>query len=134
MFGHKVIKREGAIREIVKILKNRGGIGIHIDQMIPPPNGVEIDFFGEKVYSSKSMAQLKLKLNPLVIPIFAKRVGFGKFEILIGEIQNYTAQEVDNRDEKIKKITQKYNDILAKQITSSPAQWAWEYKRWRKPK
>ena len=132
-FGHRVIKREGALRAIAKILKNKEGVGMHIDQMIPPPNGVEVEFFGQKVFASKSMAQLKLKFNPLMVPIFAKRVDKEKFEIIIKEPVEYQALEVKNLNEKIKKITQKYTNILEQEILSSPAQWAWEYKRWRKP-
>jgi len=132
-FGHKVVKREGALRAITKILKNKEGVGMHIDQMIPPPNGVEIEFFKKRVYASKSMAQLKLKFNPLIIPIFAKRVGREKFEVMILDPVGYTASNIQNKDEKIQKMTQKYSKILEEQILKDPAQWAWEYKRWRKP-
>ncbi len=133
MFGHRVIKREGALKKIAKILKNREGVGMHIDQMIPPPNGVEVEFFGRGVYASKSMAQLKLKFDPLVVPIFAKRVEFGKFEIVIKEPQEFVAENLKDKNERVKAITQYYSKILEDEILLSPAQWAWEYKRWREP-
>jgi lauroyl/myristoyl acyltransferase len=68
-----------------------------------------------------------------MVPIFAKRVEREKFEIIIKEPVEYIADEVSSKDEKIQKITQKYTNILEQEILSSPAQWAWEYKRWRKP-
>ena len=132
-FGHRVIKREGALRAIAKILRAKEGVGMHIDQMIPPPNGVEVEFFGKSVYASKSMAKLKLKFNPLVVPIFAKRVGRGEFEVIIKEPVEFIAEDIDKIEDKIAKITQKYTEILENQIISSPEQWAWEYKRWRRP-
>jgi KDO2-lipid IV(A) lauroyltransferase len=135
-FGHRVIKREGAIRNIVKILHNREGVGIHIDQMIPPPNGVKVDFFDRKVFASKSMAELKLKFDPLMVPIFAKRVERERFQIVIEEPIEYVADEINRRDkagrgDRVVKITQRYTDCLKSHILSSPPQWAWEYKRWR---
>jgi len=132
-FGHRVVERKGALRAIAKILKDREGVGMHIDQMIPPPNGVLVDFFGREAYASKSMAQLKLRFNPLMVPIFAIREGKGKFRIRIEEPVEYRAEEIEEAEEKIRAITQRYTNILIEQIREEPAQWEWSYKRWRKP-
>ncbi len=132
-FGHRVIERKGALRSIARILKNKEGVGMHIDQMIPPPNGVLVDFFGKEAYASKSMAQLKLRFDPLMVPIFAVREGRAKFRIEIREPVEYKAEEIENPEEKIRAITQRYTDILLEQIRKEPAQWEWSYKRWRKP-
>jgi len=132
-FGHRVIERKGALRAIAKILKKREGVGMHIDQMIPPPNGVLIDFFGKKAYASKSMAQLKFRFDPLMVPIFAVREGREKFRIVIREPVEYRAEEIEDPEEKIRALTQRYTDILLEQIRKEPAQWEWSYKRWRKP-
>jgi len=133
-FGHKVIERKGALRSIVRILKSGGGVGMHIDQMIPPPNGVLIKFFGKRAYASKSMAQLKLTLNPLMVPIFAQRVELGKFHIHILEPIEYKANELNDTDKKIEAITQYYTNVLEDKILQEPSQWEWAYKRWRVPK
>ena len=132
-FGHRVVERKGALRAIARILRNREGVGMHIDQMIPPPNGVLVDFFGRPAYASKSMAQLKLRFDPLMVPIFAVREGREKFRILIEEPVEYKAEEIDDPEEKIRLITQRYTDILMERIRQEPAQWEWSYKRWRKP-
>ena len=133
-FGHKVIERKGALRSIVRILKSGGGVGMHIDQMIPPPNGVLINFFGKRAYASKSMAQLKLTLDPLMVPIFAQRIELGKFRIHILEPIEYKAKELCEKGEKIEAITQHYTEILEDKILQEPSQWEWSYKRWRMPK
>jgi len=133
-FGHRVIERKGALRAIARILKSREGVGMHIDQMIPPPNGVLVDFFGRPAYASKSMAQLKLRFDPLMVPIFAVREGRERFRILIGEPEEYRAEELEDRDEKIRCITQSYTELLEERIRREPAQWEWSYRRWRMPK
>ena len=130
-FGHRVIERKGALRAIARILKNREGVGMHIDQMIPPPNGVLVNFFGRPAYASKSMAQLKLRFDPLMVPIFAQRVGEGKFHIHILDPEEYIAEEVEESEEKIRQLTQHYTEILEEQIRQDPSQWEWAYKRWR---
>jgi len=133
-FGHRVVERKGALRAIARIFREGGGVGMHIDQMIPPPNGVEIDFFGRPAYAAKSMAQLKLRFDPLVVPIFAVREGRERFRILIGEPEEYRAEEMEDADEKVRCITQSYTDLLVGQIRREPAQWEWSYRRWRMPK
>ncbi len=133
-FGHRVVERKGALRSIAKILREGGGVGMHIDQMIPPPNGVMIDFFGRPAYASKSMAQLKRRFDPLMVPIFASREGHEAFRILIGEPIEYRGEEFENEEEKIRAMTQHYTDVLQKQITAEPSQWEWSYRRWRMPK
>ncbi len=130
-FGHRVVERKGALRHIARIFKNQEGVGMHIDQMIPPPNGVLIDFFGRPAYASKSMAQLKLRFDPLVVPIFATRTAPGRFRVEIFDPVEYTAPETEDAEEKIRLMTQRYSDILAEQIRKHPAQWEWNYKRWR---
>ena len=132
-FGHRVVERKGALRAIARILREREGVGMHIDQMIPPPNGVLVEFFGRPAYASKSMAQLKLRFDPLMVPIFAVREGREKFRIVIHEPVEYRAEEIEDPEEKIRAITQRYTDILLEQIRKEPAQWEWSYKRWRKP-
>ncbi len=133
-FGNISIERKGALITISKLMKSGGGVALLIDQMIPPPNGIEIEFFGKKAYALKSAAALKLKYEPLVVPVFAKRVGKEKFEIIIEEPVEYKAEDIKNQDDKIKAITQLYTNILEEQIKKTPAQWQWSYKRWRMPK
>jgi KDO2-lipid IV(A) lauroyltransferase len=130
-YGHKVVERKGALRSIAKNLKNREGVGMHIDQMIPPPNGIDVRFFGHSAYASKSMAQLKLKFDPLMVPIFALREGREQFRVLIGEPIEYVAEEIEENEEKIRAMTQRYTDTLEKQIRRNPSQWEWSYQRWR---
>jgi len=132
-FGHRVIERKGALRAVAKIFRERGGVGMHIDQMIPPPNGIRIDFFGHPAYASKSMAQLKLRFDPLVVPIFAVREGRKKFRVLIGDPVEYRAEELEDPEEKIRAITRRYSLILEERIRREPAQWEWYYRRWRMP-
>ncbi|ADV46929.1 lysophospholipid acyltransferase family protein [Nitratifractor salsuginis] len=132
-FGHRVVERKGALRSIARILKKREGVGMHIDQMIPPPNGIEVQFFGHRAYASKSMAQMKLKFDPLMVPIFAVRKGREQFRILIDEPIEYVADEIDASDEKLRAITQCYTNVLEKQIRREASQWEWAYQRWRKP-
>ena len=133
-FGNISIKRERALISISKLLKSGGGVALLIDQMIPPPNGIEIEFFGKRAYTTKSVASLKLKYDPLVVPVFAKRVGREKFKIIIDEPIEYKGENLANIDDKIYAMTQRYTDTLQSQIKKSPSQWQWAYKRWRLPK
>ena len=133
-FGNISIERKGALISISKVLKSGGGVALLIDQMIPPPNGIEIEFFNKKVYATKSIATLKLKYDPLVVPVFAQRVGREKFKIIINEPIEYKGEDFTGKEDKIRAMTQIYTNSLQKQIKKCPAQWQWSYKRWRLPK
>jgi len=133
-FGNASLDRKGALISISRLIKRGGGVALLIDQMIPPPNGIEIEFFGKKAYALKSVAGLKLKYDPLVVPVFAKRVGREKFEIIIEDTIEYKADEYDNLEDKLKAMTTLYTKHLEDRIKETPAQWQWAYRRWRIPR
>jgi len=134
MHGNVSIERNGAVLAMSRVLRRKGAIGFLIDQMIPPPNGTLIEFFGKKAYASRSLAQLKLKFDPLVVPIFAVREGRGKFRVIIDDPIEYIASESDDKEERIRLMTQRYTDAVEKRIKEYPSQWQWSYRRWRIPR
>ncbi len=130
-FGNKNIFKKGAGVTIVKTLKRGKNIGLLIDQKAGLKNGVVTKFFNRDVTTTNLVANLKLKSNPLIIPIYLARVNNEKFKLIIKEPIEYRADEIENKDEKIKTITQKYNDVLEDVIREYPTQWFWMHNRWK---
>ncbi|NKQ40485.1 MAG: lysophospholipid acyltransferase family protein [Sulfurovum sp.] len=133
-YGSKMLRHQGSVVSLAKTLKRNEIASLMIDQVVQPPNGVIINFFGHATTASKAIAVLKLKYNPLIVPIFITRVGFEKFEITINDSVEVELEDTMSKDEQIVIMTQKYMDIIEAQISKEPTQWLWLYNRWKRIK
>ena len=125
-FGNDLIYKDDAMRNMIKLLKNHGNLGILTDQKT---GNFKAEFFGRKCYTTKSVATLFLKFNPMIIPIFAKRIDKMKFEIIVEKFPEIPSNLSKNEAELF--ITQTCNDIFENIVRSAPEQWFWMHNRWR---
>ncbi|MDR2099720.1 MAG: lysophospholipid acyltransferase family protein [Campylobacteraceae bacterium] len=130
-YGNQNIYKNEAMRKMVKTLRECGNVGLLIDQKAGRVNSVLTTFFGIECRTTISVASLKLKYNPLVIPIFTKREGCGKYRIIFYGTADYKADDKDGEEEKIQALTQYYNDILERAVKEAPEQWFWMHNRWK---
>ncbi|MDD3591545.1 MAG: lysophospholipid acyltransferase family protein [Sulfurovum sp.] len=130
-YGNDTITKKKAILSMVKRLKSGGNVGILIDQKAGGPNAVEVDFMGKPAQTITSLAMLKQKLDPRIIPFFAARVGEGKYKIIMHDPVEYRAEEESDEARKIEKMTAEYNRIMESVIRAYPSQWFWMHNRWR---
>lgn len=125
-FGNDLIYKDDAMRNMIKLLKNHGNLGILTDQKT---GNFKAEFFGRECYTTKSIATLFLKFNPMIIPIFAKRIDKTKFEIIVEKFPEIPSNLSKNEAELF--ITQTSNDIFENIVRSAPEQWFWMHNRWR---
>ncbi len=130
-YGNRNIYKKSALLGIIKALKKNQIVGLLFDQKAGGRNSVKVNFFGIPADTTKSIAKMKLKLNPKIIPIFFPRNKNGKYTPIIYEPVEYTADEESDKEIKIQKMTQRYNDILEEVIREYPEQWFWMHNRWR---
>jgi len=115
-FGNKNIYKEQAMINIVKGLRSSKNIGLLIDQKSGGKSSIKAKFFGEDADTTTSIATLKLKYNPIILPMFMPRDEHGKYTPLILEPVEYIAEEETNKEKKIELMTQRYNDIFEEDI------------------
>ncbi len=125
-FGNDLIYKDDAMRNMIKLLKNHGNLGILTDQKT---GNFKAEFFGRQCYTTKSVATLFLKFNPMIIPIFAKRIDKMKFEIIVEKFPEIPSNLSKNEAELF--ITQTCNDIFENIVRSAPEQWFWMHNRWK---
>jgi KDO2-lipid IV(A) lauroyltransferase len=77
---------------------------------------------------------LKLKYDPLVVPIFITREGQEKFTVQIHEPIEVVFENALSKEEKVVAMTQCYYDVIEQQIRQTPEQWIWFYNRWKRIK
>lgn len=130
-YGNKNVYKRNALLGIIKTIKRGKIAGLLYDQKSGGKNSVKVNLFNLPADTTKSIAELKLRFNPKILPIFFAREKSGKYTPIIYEPIEYTADEEKQYEKKMEKMTQKYNDILEEVIRAYPEQWFWMHNRWR---
>ncbi len=130
-YGNRAVYKKKAMISMAKALKNRETIGMLIDQKTGGTHSAKIDFFGQKASTTLSTAALKLKFDPLIIPTYVLREKRGYYRMYIDKPLEYTADEIEDENEKMKAMTLRYNRALEHMILRAPEQWFWMHNRWK---
>jgi len=115
------------MREIVSRIKDGYSVALMMDQRVS--EGQKIPFFNHPAYTTTIPAQLVLKYNCKLVPIFLERKESINFEMTIHE--PYEVEKTGNNDEDTKNITLQINQIIEKMIIKNPTQWIWSHNRWK---
>ena len=94
-----------------------------IDQRVS--EGEKIDFFGKPALTTTLPAQLSIKYNLPIIPVFIERAFENNFKIKF-----YKEIYSGDQDNKIV-LTEKLNKVLEKMIIDNPNEWIWTHNRWK---
>lgn len=129
--GNKNVYKRNAMLSLVKTLKRDKNAGLLIDQKAGVNESVRVKFFEKEADTVNSVALLKLKFDPIILPVFSAREKNGNYKMIIYEPVELKFKENESEDDKIKKLTQKYNDIIEDVIKQYPEQWFWMHNRWR---
>ncbi len=131
-YGNQTAYKKKAGISMMRTLKRGGTVGLLIDQKVNKENGFLVSFFGREAFTTHAVAMMKRKSNPTIIPISMPRIAKGKYRLEIDDEIVYQADEVADEDEKLLKMTERYNQALEKIIRAHPAQWFWVHDRWNK--
>jgi len=123
----QIPKGRMGMREIIRRVKDGYSVALMVDQRVS--EGPRTPFFNKPAHTTTIPAQLALKYNCKLVPIFLERKKGINFEMTIYE--PYTIQKIGNDDEDIKNITLKINQIIEKMIIKKPTQWIWSHNRWK---
>lgn len=105
----------------VKVLREGGQGAILIDQYVA--RGALLDFLGQPAPTALSAAEMALKYDALLVPIYAARLENGlDFDVQIEAPIPHTEPMA---------MTQALNDSLAARVRAQPEQWLWIHRRWK---
>jgi len=124
---NQIPKGRIGMREIINRIKNGYSIALMVDQRVS--EGPRVPFFNRPAHTTTIPAQLALKYNCKLVPVFLERKKDINFEMTIHE--PYKIQKTGNDDEDTKNITLKINQIMEKMIIKNPSQWIWSHNRWK---
>ena len=124
---NQIPKGRMGMREIISKVKDGYSIALMVDQRVS--EGPRTPFFNKPAHTTTIPAQLALKYNCKLVPIFLERKEGPNFEMTIHE--PYKIEKTGNDEEDTKNITLKINQIIEKMIINNPKQWIWSHNRWK---
>lgn len=112
--------REG-VAAMIRHLRGGGIVSISID--LDRPNGVMLEFLGKPARTVLSMAEMALKYDALLVPVYGIRREDGlHFDVFIDA-------PIAHGDPVA--MTQAANDSLGRMVTRHKDQWLWWHRRWK---
>ena len=111
------------VRESIKYINKNHSIALMIDQRVS--EGEKIKFFNKDALTTTLPAQLALKYNLEVVPIFIERKNMSSFTMTIYE--PFKSSNFKNKEQ----LSQKLSQVLEGMILKNPNQWIWTHDRWK---
>ncbi len=111
------------VRNAISYIKKNYSIALMIDQRVS--EGEKINFFEKPALTTTLPAQLSIKFNIDIVPVYIKRNYENNFIMELEENIN-----PKNFKDKID-LTKKLNNVLEKMIIRNPNQWIWTHNRWK---
>ena len=120
---NQIKKGINGVRKSIEYLKKGYSIALMIDQRVS--EGEKVNFFDKAALTTTLPAQISLKFNVDIIPVYIERDEHNHFTI---EFQNRI--NPNDFNDKLK-LTKKLNEVLEKMIVRNPNQWIWTHNRWK---
>ena len=125
-FNVHMLEKNGAIRGLLKALKNGENVGLLVDQNTSAKEGILINFFGKLARHTPSAALIARKTGTPIIPAYITTNDYINYDITF-----YEPIITDNSEEDIKKSVQEQANITQKIIENKPDEWFWLHRRWK---
>ena len=120
---NQIKKGRGGVKDSIEYIKKNHSVALMIDQRVS--EGERVSFFNEEALTTTLPAQLALKYNLNIVPIYIERKTNDYFEMEVFE-------PIDSLKYKSKlDITKKLNEIIENMIIKNPSQWIWTHDRWK---
>ena len=115
------------VKDSIQYIKNNSSIALMIDQRVS--EGKKLPFFENMAFTTTMPAQMALKFNLDIVPIYIARKDDDNFKMNIYE----PIKIFKNEDAEANKlnISIKLNKILEEMISLDPGQWIWTHNRWK---
>ncbi len=127
--GMEILAQTGAVRGLLKALRNKKHIALAVDQNVKPEaGGVFVNFFGLPIPMSGMPARLALRTGTPLVVLFCGAAPGGTYHVYgLPPLQPTGALDAAN----IQCLTQQIADLFQQEIKKQPEQWLWMYKRWK---
>ena len=126
--GNAVIHREGAVKEMLRRLKEGGGVAIVIDQDAKD-GGIFVPFFGRPASTTPTLALLALKTGAAVVPVFSLPREDGGYDVVYEPEIPFSP--TGDREADVSRLTEECTAVIERHVRERPELWSWMHRRWR---
>jgi KDO2-lipid IV(A) lauroyltransferase len=126
--GNVVIYRQGAVRRVMRILQQKQGIALLIDQHMQSREAIYVDFFERPAATTSILAALALRTGAPVVPVFALPLPGGRYRMIY---EHAVAPPASDSPDAVREFTQRCTDVLEMYVRRYPSLWLWMHRRWR---
>ena len=128
--GNKPIFKNESARQILRVLKGAGTVGILADQNTMPEEGVWVDFFGTPACTTTGIARVALHTDAAVVPGYAYwDESLRKYRLRFEPPVELVRSGDNERD--VLENTRRFSKVIEKIIREHPEQWVWVHARWK---
>ena len=121
-------RKEASLRSL-NTLKNKGVLVVAMDQDTRS-TAAGVEFFGVVVPTASRPVQMAMETGAQVIPIYMKRHGWLKHEIIIEE--PIPLSENADDDAAVAKNLKLVNEFIERVVLENPRDWWWVHRRWKR--
>lgn len=119
--------QEGAVRHMLRALKNNEILGLLIDQDTKVQS-VFVPFFGQLASTPRAAADLALRTGAAIVCGFCQREPDGRYRIRLHEVP---LPQGGDREAKALALTATLTRDIEEAIRRAPEQWVWMHRRWK---
>lgn len=123
-----IIYRDQSPKNILRLLRNNGILGMLADQDVDSVDGVFVDFFGRPAYTPIGPVALAKASGASIVPAFIIREG-SRHTLLIEKPIELT--DTGDKDRDLAANTQKWSNVVEAYIRKYPDHWVWIHRRWK---
>ena len=124
---NQVIKGKTGTRETIEFMKKNFSIALMVDQRLGESE--RINFFKKPAHTTTLPAQLALRFECDIVPIYLERKKDNTFELEI--LEPIKLNKTDNVSSDKEILTKRINEVIEKMILRNPGQWIWTHNRWK---
>jgi len=126
--GNVVIYRQGSIRKVMRMMADKHGVAILIDQHISGADAVHVEFFERSAATTSAVAAMALRTGAPVVPVFALPLGRGRYRLIY---EHPVEPPAPDSEDAVREFTQRCTDVLEMYVRRHPDLWLWMHRRWR---
>ena len=122
----ELIESNSAVRHIVKSKDIQGCYFMLADQSPLPGSKFAVDFLNQQTFIMNGPEMISKKTNIPVVFLDMNRSRRGRYSLRFSLVAEDPSQMADGE------ITSKYASLLEASIRSSPENWLWSHRRWKR--
>ena len=123
----QIEKGSNGTKKLIRHISTNNPLALMVDQRLS--SSIRVPFFDQPATTTITPAQLAIKYDALLVPVFLKRLEKTNFEFFIEE--PLMTNRTNDYDKDIFNITQIMNIKIEEFIKRDPAHWLWSHDRWK---